>query len=105
YYLTIGWYPIPQCWPDEEGKCACGRGHEGNSIGKAPLVKWRDRTTVTKDDVLDWWTEWPWANIGILLEPSGLVDIAPDSVEWLSNFQEWGLPTTPHYASGAGPGH
>jgi hypothetical protein len=100
----MGWYPIPLCWPNEEGKCDCGHNHQKTEIGKAPLVKYKG-VKPTDALVREWWTKWPWANIGINLELSGLVDIAPDSPVWLRVFQRRGLPDTPHYASGGGPGH
>lgn len=48
---------------------------------------------------------WPHANIGIDLARSGLVDVAPDSVEWQAQFIAWGLPQTLCFASGGGEGH
>ena len=47
----------------------------------------------------------PHGNISIALEPSNLLDIAPDSQEWLERFQQRGLPRTATFKSGGGVGH
>src|SRR5437667_11499803 len=81
-YRECGWFPIPLCWPTPEGRCGCGRGHQGKEIGKAPLVgNGYQHLRPTEADVCGWWTRWPDANIGILLEPSSLVVVDVDSPE------------------------
>lgn len=80
YYRKRGWYPIPLCWPDEKGNCGCGQGHKDRQIGKAPLVNWKGIKPSLKQ-VREWWRKWPNANIGILLDPSGLLVVDPDSSE------------------------
>src|SRR5262245_33617264 len=72
----------------------------GNLVPRAHL----DATTDLKKIRL-WWSLYPYANIGIALGPAGLVDIAPDSIDWHGQFVAFGLPTTMHYASGGGDGH
>jgi hypothetical protein len=53
-----------------------------------------------------WWNRWPKANVGIDLAGAGLLDIAPDSVEWLEEFHRLGLPgSAPSWQSGSGEGH
>jgi hypothetical protein len=54
-----------------------------------------------------WWGMWKNANIAIALEPSQLVDIAPDSLQWWSEFvARCGTqPDTLSFASGGGEGH
>jgi hypothetical protein len=101
-----GLWLIPLCWPDEEGNCACGKGHTGHDVGKAPLTKRgvNDSSNSVKD-IFNWWNEYPQANIGIDLDRSGLVDIAPDSEKWLETFKDRGLPPTASFASGGGAGH
>lgn len=37
-YTAIGGYILPCCWP-VDGKCGCGRNHQGKNIGKAPLLE------------------------------------------------------------------
>lgn len=94
-FLARGWSPIPLCWATPEGACGCGRGHQGNNIGKAPLLGAGYQTLrPTEADVRRWWTEWPRANVGLLLEPSGLVFVGPDSPEGLDYVQEHGVPPT-----------
>lgn len=109
-YLRMGWYPIPLCWPDEEGNCGCGRGHgrrgrhnedtgdAGKEIGKAPLLGGYLELRPTAADIVKWWTRWPEANIGILLEPSGLVVIDLDSDGALNLVEQLGYPTCPQVA-------
>ena len=29
---------MPLCWPDADGRCGCGQGHDARSVGKAPLL-------------------------------------------------------------------
>lgn len=95
--LERGWIPIPLCWPAPDGTCGCGRGHQDHNIGKAPLLgKDYQNVRPTWRDVWKWWKRWPYANIGILLEPSGLIYIGPDnpaSARWAAS-QFGGLPVT-----------
>src|SRR5215471_2649635 len=72
----------------------------GNLVPRSHL----DATTDLRKIRL-WWSLYPDANIGIALGPAGLVDIAPDSIDWHGQFVAFGLPTTMHYASGGGEGH
>jgi hypothetical protein len=101
-----GAHIIPLCWPDERGKCACGRGHQGRNVGKAPLTKngFKDSADAVKT-IFEWWDKWPLANIGIDLEKSGLTCIAPDSPHWHEEFLRRGLPHTVIAQSGGGEGH
>lgn len=41
---------------------------EANSAGKRPLVAWREfqQRRATEDEIRQWWSEWPAANIGIV---------------------------------------
>ena len=100
-----GLYLIPVCWA-EQGLCACGKGHTGHDIGKAPLTKRgvNDSSNSIRQ-AWEWWDKYPLANIGLDLDRSGLVDIAPDSEEWLETFKERGLPPTATFVSGGGVGH
>lgn len=102
-YRRMGWIPIPLCWP-ENGKCGCGGGHTGKNIGKAPIVgKGWQNLRPDEEEIRKWWTQWPKANIGILLEPSGLAVIDPDSQEALREVEQLGIPTnTPTARTGKG---
>lgn len=51
------------------------------------------------------WRPCPQSNVGIGLELSGLLLAAPDSPEWLAEFQRRGLPDTAWAHSGGGEGH
>jgi hypothetical protein len=108
FLVQKGLWIFPVCWPSEKGCCACGRRqpHVGHDIAKAPLAKRgvNDSSNAIRQ-VWEWWDQNPHANIGIDLDRSGLVDIAPDSEEWLEIFQERGLPPTASFASGGGAGH
>ncbi len=106
-YASKGIPVLPLCWPTPDGRCGCGRGHQGREVGKAPLTR-RAHLDATVDDGLIWfwWATWPEANLGIALEPAGLMSIAPDSEEWLREFELWGLPEgAAVFESGGGPGH
>ena len=109
-YLRLGWYPIPICWPvtgeDGEAMCGCGRGHTGKDVGKAPLLgKDYQALRPTEADVTAWWTRWPEANIAVLIEPSGLIVVDPDSSEAIAEAHALGLPPTATVKSGKGEHH
>jgi hypothetical protein len=49
---------------------------------------------------------WPNANIGIDLAGAGLLDVAPDALDWLDEVQRLGLPAgAASWQSGSGEGH
>lgn len=93
-YFSMGWIPIPLCWPDENGNCACPKKHTNpKDIGKAPLMgkgyeKWHPGTV---EEAVQYWDKYPNANIGILLEPSGLVLLDLDSPEAQKEALSYGL--------------
>ena len=33
-YAEFGWSLLPLCWPDENGLCGCGHGHQGKKLAK-----------------------------------------------------------------------
>lgn len=86
-YLDIGIVPLP-CMG------------EGDSKGKVPLVKWRDiQELPTKDQVKEWFTKFPNANIGFKTgKVSGILVLDNDGVEITEE-----LPITPIATSR--PGH
>lgn len=61
--------------------------------------------TRDEDQIRMWWQERPHANVGICLHKSGIVDVAPDSLESAATFKAKGLPATVCYTSGGGVGH
>jgi hypothetical protein len=90
--LHAGWTPLVLCWPDAAGRCACGGDHaEG---GKAALFKDYQNRHPTPEDVTRWWQDRPDANVGVLLETSGLVVLDFDSVEGKREGEALGLPPT-----------
>lgn len=100
-YARMGWYVFPLCWPDENGRCACGWNHAPRDAGKAPRTK-RGRldATTSEEHIRAWWTLMPQANIGCNCELSRLVILDADSPEAEKEIEENGLPEgTPVYAS------
>jgi hypothetical protein len=55
----------------------------------------------TRDEAVirAWWRDRPNANVGISLDKTGLLDIAPDCPEWSARFKANGLPRTTAYTS------
>ncbi|HYW88836.1 MAG TPA: bifunctional DNA primase/polymerase, partial [Chloroflexota bacterium] len=106
-----GFYVLPLWWIGEDGECAC-RAHGFNGTckpGKHPIgnlvPRAHEDASIDPAVITTWWTLHPLANVGIALDKSGLVDIAPDSVVWFAEFVGRGLPLTMHFASGGGSGH
>ena len=91
-----GYSILPLCWPDETGACACGWKHTNlKEIGKAPRIKDGVKSaSANKEQIAVWWEAMPQANVGLALEPSGLVMVDPDSPEALAEVEALGLPTT-----------
>ena len=102
-YTRRGWYTIPLCWPTAEGKCACGQAHDDRSAGKAPLVG-RSYQNFRADEkqVREWWAKWPGANVGLLLEPSGLFVIDLDGPEAAKEADELGYGDAAIVRTGSG---
>jgi DNA polymerase-1 len=110
-YVSMGW-PVLPLYPIRDGVCACPDEYKTSKkckpakhvIGNLVPHAHRDATTDPKL-VITWWTLWPDANIGLALGAAGLVDVAPDSIEYWAEFKARGLPPTMHFASGGGEGH
>jgi hypothetical protein len=91
-----------------DGVCDCGNIDPKHKSGKHPNKSApRAHFEATNDPakVAKLWSDYPNANIGIALKPSGLCIIAPDSPEWLARFQERGLQESVTVQSGGGEGH
>jgi len=102
-YVELGWHPIPLCWPDIFGECACGRGHGEHSIGKAPLTRYGYQDLRVDEAMVRRWWKWkPSANIGLLLEPSELVVVDLDGPAALEEAEALGLPDTLRVSTGKG---
>lgn len=91
-YRKLGWSVFPACWP-VDGKCGCGRSHEGNDIAKAPLVKWGDYKTrlPTMEEIIQWWTMWPNANIACATGAVSGIAVVDLEHEGLTVAQKLGL--------------
>lgn len=103
FYASKGWTLIPLCWPDELGLCGCGRGHSPGDAGKAPLVReWQKIQRTPENQIREWWTRWPQANIGLLLSPSGLLAVDADSEAAVQELESLGAPPAPRVRSHRG---
>jgi hypothetical protein len=76
---------------------------------KRPLIpEWSpyQKRRATKDEIEQWWTKWPDANIGIVTGSiSGIVVLDADSVEASEHIQKKEMPPTPQVRSGKGTHH
>lgn len=79
-YARRGWHVLPLWEIGPDGSCACGQ--EGcHSPGKHPrLADGHKGASADEARVRDWWAAWPTANVGIALDPSGLVVLDVDVV-------------------------
>jgi hypothetical protein len=105
WYVRHGFTPMPACWPDASGRCACPFNHQNpKQIGKAPLLgAGYQNLNVTEQMVDEWWTKWPHANICIMLKQSRLVVLDIDSREAFKEAQEMlGDGVFPIVSSGRG---
>jgi len=71
WYYELGWAVIPLCPPDcspEKVPHHWQHGEHCQSPGKRPLVAWEgyQKVRASKKKIIDWWSRWSWANIGIL---------------------------------------
>ena len=110
---------IPLCWPDKDGKCACGRKdkagkpdpHTGRDIGKAPLIlAWQKKGAQTQAGVKEYWRRRPHANVGNVIQPGHFIleaDKDHGGIESLAKIQEdhGQLPLTKKVKSGGGGYH
>jgi putative DNA primase/helicase len=104
-YLDSGWPVFPVCSPAGPGHCfehPPGR-HPADEIGKHPLVRWslfQDQLP-TVDNVRDWWSRWPRANIGLATGAlSGIALIDPDGLAARQEAERRGLDPGPTVATG-----
>jgi hypothetical protein len=86
-YAQTGWRVFPLWWTIRGGYCACPRGNMVNHVGAPACSRGKHPITATgvkeaTDDVgqiVEWWTRYPWANIGLPASQNGLaiVDVDP----------------------------
>lgn len=87
HYFDNGLIPIPLCWV-QENECGCFHHHtDPKQIGKAPLVKYTGEE-ITRATVARWFSKFPLANIGILIQQSGLVIVDSDSAAAVQEFEK-----------------
>jgi putative DNA primase/helicase len=73
--------------------------------GKRPIIRWEPYQTrlAAPEQVMEWWTRWPGANIGIATGAiSGIVVLDVDGQEGIETLAEHGLPVTPMSHTGKG---
>lgn len=107
-YAASGCAVFPVYTANADGSCSCSNAG-CKRVGKHPLSSLvaggHLDATADRATIQQWWALYPDANIGIALAGSGLVVVAPDSIEWLDAFQAEGLPDTFHTRTGGGAGH
>lgn len=106
-YAQLGWPVVPLHTPIV-GVCDCPKRAACISPGKHPrTMRGVDDATTDLDKIRLWWGPrmWPQANIGVDLIRAGLLDVAPDSIQWQAEFIAQGLPRTASFRSGGGDGH
>jgi len=117
YYADLGLPVIPLCPADEaeHNKTSIIHKKRCKCRGKIPLIAgWRNRVETTKEEVIEWYHQWPTANIGMPLGDSGYVGIDIDGVEGETILKEYAtitqekgqnivdLPETWEFSTGAG---
>lgn len=78
YAVKLGWPVFPVHYPVNDS-CSCDSS-SCTSIGKHPMVKWKEMATTDSKVIKKWWQRYPKANIGIVTGArSGLfvLDIDP----------------------------
>lgn len=104
-YAALGWPVVPLHTP-VDGVCDCPKRAACVSPGKHPrTMHGLDDASTDEEKIRRWWHMWPDANIAVDLWRAGLVDVAPDSLEWHAEFIARGLPPTWSFKSGGGDGH
>lgn len=78
-YAARGWRVFPLFYVLKEGGCACRR-EKCNRVGKHPTVKNGVMEATTDEATIrQWWTDMPWANIGLATGHGGLMVMDIDS--------------------------
>ena len=113
YYAELGLPVIPLCPANEEehNKTSIIHKKHCRCRGKIPLIAgWRNRVETTKEEVTEWYHQWPVANIGMPLGDSGYVGIDVDGSEGEQLLKDMSidengnvdLPETWEFSTGAG---
>jgi hypothetical protein len=112
-YIRLGWYVIPLHNPTRDEKCSCGKDLKHTGAAKHPRISaWQDKATTDPAQIIEWWTRWPDANIGLVAGKSGLLilDVDPDKGGFDSLGNLFGaeldeLPEAPTSETGGGGIH
>lgn len=109
-YAERGW-PVLPLHTIKNGECTCSKKSECPHAGKHPhLPNGVKGATTDKDMIVQWWTQWPDANIGIATGEKSFdvldVDVKGDGKSVLEKLEvEHGkLPDTPRQKTGSGGG-
>lgn len=66
YARTRGWKVFPLWYVLRDGTCSCRSRKPCKRIGKHPMVdEWQLKATTDEETIRAWWTETPYANIGL----------------------------------------
>jgi hypothetical protein len=104
-YARLGWPVVPLHTP-VAGVCDCPKRSACISPGKHPrTMRGVDDSSTDEEKIRRWWHMWPTANVAVDLVRAGIVDVAPDSIQWQAEFIARGLPRTVSFQSGGGDGH
>lgn len=107
-YARGGWRILPLHTPTVGG-CSCGRP-DCTKPGKHPRIpSWQHDASSDQSTVTQWWTKWPDANIGLVLDGLAALDVDPrhgglDSLAALENEYE-PLEVRARQRSGSGGWH
>lgn len=107
-YAALGWPILPLHTVKPDGHCTCNNqkcGHAGKHPRTGHGVK---DATDRMEQVLDWWAQWPDANIGLALKPAGLcaIDIDPRNGGTIDAVEARGeIPKTLVQKTGGGGEH
>lgn len=116
YVKVNGWhiFPVHTVILAEDGRpsCSCSRGVDCTAIGKHPRIA-GGVLNASNDprQIVEWWTRWPNANIGVAAGKSGLYviddDCAKNGFDSLTKLAEEGrsLPATWRQRTGSGGFH
>lgn len=107
-YVEMGWPIIPLCDPEHRD---VGDQHRQKckAPGKAPLLSnWTRRSVPTKEEVEQWFEQWPNCNIGLILGDTGTTNLVGIDVdgdvgeEILQDISRGVLPPTVEFKTGNG---
>lgn len=107
-YALRGWSVIPLCWPGHPNNLHAYRECLDEKKGKVVLVWWKpwQQHRPSLDLIENWWTTWPFANVGVVLGAvSGMIGWDVDGKESFHKLNEicgGNRPETWSFRSGGG---